>query len=257
MQDSGFNSFASNMIKLSVSETKWSSFLARTRALILYISIWIFDFGPEKLLDCEQSLKQETEGRLPLSSFPLGHFALSSPAELRLDWLKRGCEQSKKLPGLSRNGPQDQSIVSLRLAKVLAGEFITGESFSTLFKNGLKVSRCLPSQCGIRHRANRNKWTCTNSHKENNIDCHDSFKANSSKIHRTRKLPATKAARKSALTTSSVKKKKRVVIDPEQWLSEKSAVIRNLLNLVLIRNESTVSESCPRNRPGFQDRIAL
>ena len=29
----------------------------------------------------------------PLSSFPLGHFALSSPAELRLDWLKRGCSQ--------------------------------------------------------------------------------------------------------------------------------------------------------------------
>ena len=39
MQDRGFNSFASNMIKLSVSETKWSSLLARTRALILYISI--------------------------------------------------------------------------------------------------------------------------------------------------------------------------------------------------------------------------
>ena len=37
------------MKKLSVSETKWSSLLARTRALILYISIWIFDFGPEKL----------------------------------------------------------------------------------------------------------------------------------------------------------------------------------------------------------------
>ena len=37
------------MIKLSVSETKWSSLLARTRALILYISIWIFDFGPVKL----------------------------------------------------------------------------------------------------------------------------------------------------------------------------------------------------------------
>ena len=37
------------MIKPSVSETKWSSLLARTRALILYISIWIFDFGPEKL----------------------------------------------------------------------------------------------------------------------------------------------------------------------------------------------------------------
>ena len=30
----------------------------------------------------------------PLSSFPLGQFALSSPAELRLDWLKRDCSQS-------------------------------------------------------------------------------------------------------------------------------------------------------------------
>ena len=37
------------MIELSVSETKQSSLLARTRALILYISICIFDFGPEKL----------------------------------------------------------------------------------------------------------------------------------------------------------------------------------------------------------------
>ena len=49
MQDGGFHSFASNMIKLSVNEKKWSNFLARTRALILYISILIFDFGPEKL----------------------------------------------------------------------------------------------------------------------------------------------------------------------------------------------------------------
>ena len=37
------------MTKLSVTGTKWSSLLARTRALILYISIWIFDFGPERL----------------------------------------------------------------------------------------------------------------------------------------------------------------------------------------------------------------
>ena len=36
------------MIKLSVNEIKWSSLLTRTRAFILYISIWIFDFGPEK-----------------------------------------------------------------------------------------------------------------------------------------------------------------------------------------------------------------
>ena len=38
MQDRGFNSFASNMIKLSVNKTKWSILLARTRALILFIS---------------------------------------------------------------------------------------------------------------------------------------------------------------------------------------------------------------------------
>ena len=37
------------MVKLSVNETKWSILLARTRDLILFISIWIFDFGPEKL----------------------------------------------------------------------------------------------------------------------------------------------------------------------------------------------------------------
>ena len=37
------------MIKLSVNETKCSSLLARTRALILFISVSIFDFGPEKL----------------------------------------------------------------------------------------------------------------------------------------------------------------------------------------------------------------
>ena len=49
MQDKGFNSFISNMTNLSVNETKWSSLLARTRALILYISIWMCVFGPEKL----------------------------------------------------------------------------------------------------------------------------------------------------------------------------------------------------------------
>ena len=49
MQDRGFNSFASYMIKLSVNETKWSSLLARSLALIFYISIWIFNFGPEEL----------------------------------------------------------------------------------------------------------------------------------------------------------------------------------------------------------------
>ena len=49
MQDRSFNCFASNMIKLSANETKWSILLARTRALILFTSIWMYDFGPEKL----------------------------------------------------------------------------------------------------------------------------------------------------------------------------------------------------------------
>ena len=38
-----------NQFHYHFSETKWSCLLARTRALILYTSIWIFDFGPEKL----------------------------------------------------------------------------------------------------------------------------------------------------------------------------------------------------------------
>ena len=44
-----FSSWASNMIKLSVNKTKCSSLLARALAFILYISIRMFDFGPEKL----------------------------------------------------------------------------------------------------------------------------------------------------------------------------------------------------------------
>ena len=39
MKDRNFNSFLSGMIKLSVNETKWTILLARTRALILFISI--------------------------------------------------------------------------------------------------------------------------------------------------------------------------------------------------------------------------
>ena len=40
----------SYMIKLPVNETKWSILLARTRALILFIWISIFDFGPKKVI---------------------------------------------------------------------------------------------------------------------------------------------------------------------------------------------------------------
>ena len=39
MQDRSFNSFALNLMKPSVNETKWSILLARTGALILFISI--------------------------------------------------------------------------------------------------------------------------------------------------------------------------------------------------------------------------
>ena len=48
------------MIKLSVNETKWSCLLARTRALILYISIWIFDYGPVKLPGLSRNGPMET-----------------------------------------------------------------------------------------------------------------------------------------------------------------------------------------------------
>ena len=57
-------SFASNMIKLSVNETKWSSLLARARALILYISIWTFDFAPEKLPGLSRNGYQPPTGLL-------------------------------------------------------------------------------------------------------------------------------------------------------------------------------------------------
>ena len=67
MQDRGFNSFASNMIKLSVNETKWSSLLARTSALILYISIRKFDFEPEKLPGLSRNGPQ-SRNRVPWGS---------------------------------------------------------------------------------------------------------------------------------------------------------------------------------------------
>ena len=49
------------MIKLSANETKWSSLLARTHAFILYISISIFDFGPEKLPGVKRPPKHKAE----------------------------------------------------------------------------------------------------------------------------------------------------------------------------------------------------
>ena len=63
------------MIKLWVNETKWSTLLARTCALILYISIWIFDFGHEKLAGLsrngplEQASTVYSKASLVFSSF--------------------------------------------------------------------------------------------------------------------------------------------------------------------------------------------
>ena len=58
------------MIKLSVNETKCSSLLARTRALILFISIGIFDFGPETLTGVSRN------GPQALSSLARSFFSL-------------------------------------------------------------------------------------------------------------------------------------------------------------------------------------
>ena len=55
MQDRGFNSFVSNMIKLLVNETKWSSLLARTRALTPYISIEYLISGPKSYRDFRET----------------------------------------------------------------------------------------------------------------------------------------------------------------------------------------------------------
>ena len=43
------------MIKLSVNETKWSSLLAKTRALILYISIEELISGPNRYRDFRET----------------------------------------------------------------------------------------------------------------------------------------------------------------------------------------------------------
>ena len=52
MQDRSFNSFASNMIKLSVNETKWSIFLARGPFLENPDNFW----GPKANFNIETCL---------------------------------------------------------------------------------------------------------------------------------------------------------------------------------------------------------
>ena len=50
MQDRGFSSFASNMIKLSaVNETKWSSLLVKNICILYIFRFQYLISGPEKL----------------------------------------------------------------------------------------------------------------------------------------------------------------------------------------------------------------
>ena len=80
IQDRGFSSFASNMIKLSVKETKWSSLLARTRDRILYILIWKFDFGTEKLPGLSRN--GPLAGKIAIAN-------LGGPVKRKIKWKER------------------------------------------------------------------------------------------------------------------------------------------------------------------------
>ena len=165
------------MITLSVNETKWSSFLARSSGLILYISIWIFDFGPEKLpglssngphrvvLYKKISLNENEVWRnlfqtqlLSRLSKKVCHF-LSSPVLLRNRLALTGLAISiwifyfgpEKLPGLSSNGPHRVVLykkISLNENEVWRNLFQT-QLLSRLSK---KVCHFLSSPVLLRNR---------------------------------------------------------------------------------------------------------
>ena len=89
MQDRGFNGFASNIIKRQVNETKLSCLLARTRALILYISISIFDFGPEKLPGISRNGPQDTTATLGRAPSILRRLLRLRPSSKRRGYVGR------------------------------------------------------------------------------------------------------------------------------------------------------------------------
>ena len=74
------------MIKLSAIETKWSSLLPRICALILCISIRIFDFGLQKLLGLSRNRPR------PLARFGLGRLEFKSSATLVNSQLVASCQ---------------------------------------------------------------------------------------------------------------------------------------------------------------------
>ena len=137
MQDGGFNSFASNVIKLSVNETKWSSLLARTRALILFISIWIFDFGPEKLPGLSSNG--------PLVRFSvcqLRHFSGVSPVFFTL-FRRSVCSYVKSLALSSYR------FISIVLIVVVLFNATVGQSLQFSFAVILTIFRMLVQFCII------------------------------------------------------------------------------------------------------------
>ena len=77
MQDSGLSSCSSNMIKLSVCETKWSSLLARTGAFILLFRFEYLISGPKSYRDFRetgprpQSLKRVDNGIRWINLYPV------------------------------------------------------------------------------------------------------------------------------------------------------------------------------------------
>ena len=71
------------MIKLSANETKWGSLLARTHVFILYISISIFDFGPEKLPGLSRNVLLNTRQSKMQISCALGRVLCSQYSQFR------------------------------------------------------------------------------------------------------------------------------------------------------------------------------
>ena len=142
MQDRGFNRFASNMIKLSVNETKWSTLLARTCALILHTSIWLFDFGPEKLpglsrngpLDLKQYYLVHTASKPKWHSnetFHLAHLVRYLFSTLGVPWLKFYNKSKTELTAIAYLSGWKTYLVSLLKRRI--ARFSNEETVSCLF----------------------------------------------------------------------------------------------------------------------------
>ena len=70
-------------------------------------SVWSRGKGASARKSSETNEESQSMGKLepeggkegmfapPLTSSPLGHFAISSPAERRLDWVEKYCSQSR------------------------------------------------------------------------------------------------------------------------------------------------------------------